>query len=517
MSTKPLNKLLFRISILIAFLNAYSLCSQDLYKKYNLENLDNYFENARQEWKIPGMAIAIVKDNRVILAKGYGVKDIRHNDPVNENTLFGIASPTKAFTAAAIMKLVEQEKLSLDDRVVDYLPYFELYDPYVTNEMTIRDLLCHRSGLETFSGDLLWFASKYTRKEILERTKFLKPSSGFRSKYGYSNIMFLAAGEIVAEVSGVSWDEFIKSNFFEPLEMNLSNTSLNDLNQNLNVATPHLKVDNELIPLKFVNCDNMSPALGINSSVVEMSNWIITQLNKGKFEDKEIFSEQSSKQMWTPQTLLKTSSLDSTMHFHAYGFGWYLFDYHGRLIVNHSGGLDGMISHIALIPEENLGLMILTNSISYLPNALMYKTIDYFLQIGERDWSKEFLGYKTNYNEHIEKQEEEEEKSRIKKSNPSLALTEYTGIFGGKLYGNATVSIVEDQLEIDFLPTPIFSSILKHWQLDTFELIFKEYPSLPHGKVQFILDSTDNVIEFKVDVPNPDLDFTELEFMKIHE
>lgn len=515
MTSKIINRFV-RIILLIILISNLRVYSQPKSSQYNINDLDDYFENARQEWQIPGMAIAIVKDNEVILSKGYGVRDIREPDSVNENTLFGIASPTKAFTAAAIMKLVEQEKLSLDDRVVDYLPYFELYDPYVTKEMTIRDLLCHRSGLETFSGDLLWFASKYTRKEILERTKYLKSSFGFRSNYGYSNIMFLAAGEIVAAVSGVSWDEYIKSNFFEPLEMNLSNTSINDLKQSLNIATPHFNVDNELIPLKFVNCDNMSPALGINSSVADMSNWMITQLNKGKFKDKEIFSEESSKQMWTPQTILKTSSLDSTMHFQTYGLGWYLFDYHGKLIVNHSGGLDGMISHIALIPEENIGLIVLTNSISYLPSALMYKTIDYFLKIGERDWSKEFLGYKTNYNEHVEKQKKEEEKSRIKKSYPSQVLTKYTGTFGGALYGNATVSIVEDQLEIDFLPTPIFNSILKHWEFDTFELIFKEYPSLPHGKVQFILDSTNNVIEFKVDVPNPDLDFTELEFKIIN-
>ncbi|NOZ45458.1 MAG: serine hydrolase [Chlorobi bacterium] len=504
--------------LLSVFLLSLSLAfSQGNDNKIDLKSLDNYFENARKEWNIPGMAVAIVKNNEVILAKGYGVRDIRYPDKVDKNTLFGIASNSKAFTAACIMKLVEDNKLILDNPVTDYLPYFEMYDPYVSKEITVRDLLCHRSGLGTFSGDLIWYASNYTRKEVIERIKYLKPTTSFRSKYGYSNLMFLTAGEIVSNISGLTWDEYVKTKIFQPLGMNSSNTSIKDEKKIKNIATPHLTANNTVIPLEFINWDNMAPAGGINSSVSDMSKWLITQLNKGTYNDTIIFSKKSSETMWTPQMISRTSHLDSTIHFHAYGLGWDLFDYHGRLIVNHSGGLDGMISHVALVPEENLGLVVLTNSTNYLPSALMYEIIDKFIGVEEHDWSSVFLQFQNNYNNYKEKQKKLDEENRVKNTKPSLKLIEYTGIYGGPMYGNAKISLIDDHLEIDFLPTTIFSATLKHWHFDTFELIFKHYPSLPNGKVQFLLDEEGKVVEFKVNVPNPDFDFTELEFKKIEE
>jgi CubicO group peptidase (beta-lactamase class C family) len=223
----------------ICFFIAFLVLPAALQGKINLSLLDRYFETARKEWKIPGMAVAIVKDGKVVLAKGYGVKEFSKQEKVDENTLFAIASNTKAFTAATLAILVDEGKINWDDKVRDYLPYFKLYDAYVTEEMTIRDLLCHRSGLKTFSGDLLWYESSYSTVEVIKRARFLKPGYSFRSGYGYSNIMFMAAGEVVPAVTGKPWKDFVKERIFEPLGMKTSNIGTTDLKKYNNVAAAH--------------------------------------------------------------------------------------------------------------------------------------------------------------------------------------------------------------------------------------------------------------------------------------
>ncbi|MFQ5633644.1 MAG: serine hydrolase domain-containing protein, partial [bacterium] len=246
--------------------------------------LDAYFAKAVQDWRIPGMAVAIVKDDQVVLAKGYGVQNSTNGGQVDENTLFAIASNTKAFNAAALAILVDADKLSWNDRVQQHLPYFQLYDSYVSHEMRIRDLLSHRSGLGTFSGDLLWYGTKYSAEEVVRRVRFLPAAGQFRSSYGYSNIMFLAAGEVVPAVTGKSWRSFVQKRILDEIGMNNTVMSTNALKTKNNVASPHKEVDSNWQPLEWYNWDATVAAGGIISSVSNMAKWMRLQLNRGELD-----------------------------------------------------------------------------------------------------------------------------------------------------------------------------------------------------------------------------------------
>ncbi|MCB0762930.1 MAG: beta-lactamase family protein, partial [Flavobacteriales bacterium] len=310
--------------LFILFLTVVSLWADAQTKQ--IKNIDKYIEASRVAWNIPGMAVAIVKDGEVILSKGYGVRNVDNQLPVDDHTLFAIASNTKAFTAAALAVLVDEGKITWEDKVKDHLPYFELYDPYVTMNMTIRDLLCHRSGLATFSGDLLWYGSNYSREEVITRAKYLEPVYGFREHFGYQNIMFLAAGQIVSEVSGMTWDEFIKVRFFDPLGMNTSNTSIGAFTRDSNVSSPHNDRNGVNHAIDWVNWDNIGPAGSINSCVSEIAQWIKLQLGNGTLDSVQFWSEQRTREMWTVHTPNSISSWSASNYpsktFAGYGLGW---------------------------------------------------------------------------------------------------------------------------------------------------------------------------------------------------
>lgn len=506
--------------VIVFFILAKVSFGQIVKNDTNFKQLNTYFEKTRKQWNVPGMSIAIVKNDSVVFIRGYGVRNINKPDKVDAKTIFGIASNTKAFTAAALGILVDQGKISWDDKVIKYIPYFQLYNHYVTDEMTIRDLLSHRSGLKTFSGDLIWYASSYNRKEVIKRAKYLKPAYGFRTHFGYSNIMYLTAGEIVHVVTGKSWDDFIKDNFFIPLGMKLSNTSINTNNFIENRATPHTNVDSVQVPIKVINWDNMGPAGAINSNAIEMTKWIKLQLNKGTLNGRKYFSKKVSDEMWAPQTILRLTGFEKyyfpSMHFHDYGFGWEMFDYHGRKIVTHNGGLDGMISQVVLVPEENLGFVILTNCNTTLPYPLMYKILDYFFNEDNYDWCPLVLDIIKRNDKKDKEEEAIENKKRVLNTKPSLNLKDYSGTYGGKMYGDAKIYYKNNKLNIQFIPTKILNGTLYHWNYDTFKIKWNNYPSLPEGTVQFIIGTTGKVEEMRINVPNPDLDFTELKFFKKH-
>ena len=487
--------------------------------KLNLEELSDYIDKAYQDWEIPGMAIVIIKDTQIVFSEGYGVRNSNSGEKVDTNTIFGIASNTKAMTATALAMLVDEGKISWDDKVRKYLPWFRLYNPYVSEETTIRDLLCHRVGLVTFSGDLLWYGSNYSREEVIRRARYLKPTYDFRSGYGYSNIMFITAGEIIPVVTGQSWDNFVKEKFFKPLGMNNTSTSISSFQGNNNIVTGHIKFEENQVPVPWINWDNMGPAGSVNSSVADMSKWIMLQLNRGTFNKNIFFSKTSSTEMWTVQNPFKVSdkSLEifPSMHFSGYGLGWSLFDYHGRKITTHGGGMDGQISRVVLVPEENLGIVILTNSINSLPTYLMYEILDRYFGAEAKDWSSWGLMRYRSSQTKKEKQQEDDELNRVKNTLPSLPLEGYTGIYGGDLYGDAEVRIEDGHLVVFFIPTPMFEGDLFHWHYNTFQIKLRNTPGLPSGKVQFVLNMDGEVEEMKIDIPNPDFDFTELKFFKV--
>lgn len=481
----------------------------------NIDSLEAYFEQALKDFNVPGMAIGIVKNDSIISLKGYGIREINKPGKVDENSLFAIASNSKTFTATAIAQLVEQGKISWDDKVINHLPYFELYDPYVTANVTIKDLLSHRTGLGTFSGDLIWYGSTHSREEIVRQAKYLKPHHGFREKFGYSNIMFLTAGLIIEKVSGMSWDEYMQKEFFTPLDMENTISSTLNLEQKNNYAMPHNDYKEEVIAIDYLNWDNIAPAGAIISSASDMCNWLRMHLNEGSFNDQKIVSPKQQREMWSPLTNSFISAgrerVFPSTHFKSYGMGWSTFDYHGKKIIGHNGGYDGMISQSIIIPEEELGFIILTNKGSGLFQPIMYKILDSFLCPDcpdNKDWSKLFLSFANRH------EADKKDEKPAKKTKPSLELEAYTGTYTSQLYGDAVVSIVDKQLSVQFVPSPLFKGTTQHLHYDTFTIQFSAFPSLPEGTVNFVIDKNGAVEQMKIDVPNPDFDFTELEFFK---
>jgi CubicO group peptidase (beta-lactamase class C family) len=516
------------IKILTTFRKTLILLSFTLFFHINLfsqeagidfKKLETYIQKSMTDWKIPGLAIAIVQGDSVAFAKGFGVRDINTKESVNTETLFAIASNTKAFTVSALSLLVAQGKLKWDDKVIQYLPYFQMYDPYVTHEMTVRDLLCHRSGLATFSGDLLWYESNYSRKEVIQRAKYLKPTYGFRTHFGYSNIMFIAAGEVLEAITDTTWENYVKAKFFIPLGMKNTNTDIKDLKKLKNVASPHLITDSTSTAIKYMSWENAAPAAAINSNVSDMSRWLIMLANDGVYKGKKILGSRQLWEMESPQTLENFSREWATVlpsrHFEAYGMGLEMYDYHGFKVLYHGGGADGMISLTAFVPEKKLGMVILTNSINYLPTALMYYILDDFAGNPDTDWSAKYLQWIKAMNDNKKADELEMEKHRNKNSVPSLDLSEYTGTYGGEMYGNAEVKLENDKLVVRFIPTPIFIGDLTHFQYDTFRIKLRNSPGLPGGTVNFVLNAEGKVESMRIDIPNPDFDFTELEFKKL--
>lgn len=488
----------------------------------DINKLDKYIKNARKEWKVPGMAVAIVKDGKVVLAKGYGLKTFGTNDKVDDKTLFAIASNTKAFGAASISILVDDGKLNWDDKVQKYLPYFQLYNSYVSAEMTIRNLLCHRSGLGTFSGDLLWYETSYTTEEIIKRAKYLKPKFSFRSGFGYSNLMYMTAGQVVASVTGKPWKEFIKERIFKPLNMDKSNVGSSELKNYKNVATPHfISKEGKILKVAYSSSDSAGAAAAINSNVDDMSKWLMLLLNNGKLRDKQILSQNGLEEMWTSHNPYKVSRRSKRMfpsiHFKSYGLGWGMSDYHGKKMLSHSGGLDGMISRVALIPESGLGLVILTNSINGLSTPLMYKILDSFLNVPSKDWSGIYLKRQKDRAKLGKTKKKLDKKNKKTLSKAKINLDEFTGIYKDIMYGDAEIFKKNGRLVINLIPSPVFISDLSYLHHDIFHLKLRNKFSFiigGEGTVQFFRNKKGRINKMKVDIPNYDFHFTEMDFKK---
>ncbi|HET7622151.1 MAG TPA: serine hydrolase [Gemmatimonadaceae bacterium] len=467
-------------------------------QKNPLAGLDQYVERAMKEWHVPGLAIAIVKDDSVVYSKGFGVRELGKPDRVDSHTIFAIGSNSKAFTSAAVGIMVDRKKMRWDDKVTSYLPNFQLHDPYVTREITVRDALSHRSGLGR-QGDMLWYGTSYDRDEILRRTRFLEPNSSFRSQFGYSNIMFLAAGQSTAKAAGERWDDVIISEIFRPLGMNESSTSTDSLRGKPDVATPHLIAGANAAPIPWRNLDNMAPAGSINSSVADMTHWIRMQLDTGVYAGKKIISAKSLYETHSPQTIIASppDTLFPSNHFSSYGMGWVLQDYRGRELVWHNGGIDGMLSEVRLVPEEKLGLVILSNAEGHNMNpAIAYRIIDAYLGAPPRDWSAIFLAQQKQGEALQAEMERKMEAARAKDSKPSLALDRYVGTYADSMYGEATVKLESGKLVVRY--GPAFTGDLEHWNYDTFRASWRD-KRLGKSFITFALDARARVSEMKVE------------------
>jgi len=389
-----------RLFLLLALLSSVFGISQPI----NSASVDTLVEKVMKSFNVPGIAVGIVKDGKIIHSKGYGQRSLKTQLPVTSNTLFGIASNSKAFTAAALGILVEQGKIKWEDHVRDYIPEFKLYDPYVTEHFTIKDLLTHRSGMGLGAGDLMFFpdSSDFSLKDIIHNLRYLPQVSEFRTKYDYDNNLYIVAGEVIARVSGQSWDDFVEQNIFFPLGMKLSAASFERLSSFQDVIDGHAPVNGEVkvIPRNTLRVGHA--AGGIYSSINDLSKWLICLMNKGvSVEGKRILSETTVKEMWTPQTIIPVYNPGIyNVHFSSYGLGFFLSDVKGKLQATHTGGLEGMVTQITMLPELNLGIIVLTNQQEGAAFTAITNTIkDTYLGITGINWHSRLL---TNRKREIE-------------------------------------------------------------------------------------------------------------------
>lgn len=483
-----------------------------------LTQLDAYIQNAMEDWQIPGLAIAIVKDGQVIHERGYGTRTIGKNEPVDENTLFAIASNSKAFTATSIGLLVQDGKASWDDPVLKWMPDFQMYDPVVTRKICLRDLLCHRAGLGLWSGDLTWWDSVYGRKEVIRRIRFQKPVCDFDTEYHYTNLMFLVAGEVIPQVTGISWDQFIKQRFFTPLEMGRSNTSVKDLANVSNVATPHSMLDGELATVPYTDVDNCAPAAAVNSSVHDLSHWMQLQLNNGLYKGRTIVKPEIIEETRRPHNLIivsdRAKKLNPHTHFSAYALGFRIHDYRGRFVVNHTGGLDGMLSYFGFLPDENIGVIVMTNYDQHsFHRVLPLYVFDLMLGVEEKDWSQLYLN---DFRARQERNEEARNKKwadRAKDTTPSHPLSDYAGTYTSEVYGNAEIAMNNGQLTLTLSAHPGFEATVTHWHYDTFQAKWNSR-LWRESYVYFKLDGHGKITNFRMSVRPDWVDTLEYNFVK---
>jgi CubicO group peptidase (beta-lactamase class C family) len=437
-----------------------------------VKSIDAYVEKAMRDWRIPGLSIAVVKDDKIIYAKGYGVREIGKPEKVDEKTLFPIGSITKSFTAASVGLLVDEKKMAWDDAVTKYLPDFQLYDQTLTQSVTMRDLLAHRTGLPRANGTLL---SPYNRAETLQRMRFLKPSAPLRAAFTYNNQMYLAAGKALEKVAQTGWEEFIKQRFFAPLNMTASNLSIASLKSEKNFAVPHNVLGDKVQTMLFDDKDSIAPAGAVNSNAVELANWARLFLNNGQFEGKQILSPTAVRIMHGQQTVIPVGGLSQLLtpstHLQGYGMGWFLRDYRGRKLVEHGGNVDGMTAQIGLLPEENLGVVILSNmNENPAPQAIMYRLFDSFLGDADKqiDISAEYLRLTAAGKMQRQAQEKDFAAKRQPDTKPTLPLDAYAGNYQNDLYGAAQITNRNGKLYLKFNDQA--QGELEHWEKDTFRI-----------------------------------------------
>jgi CubicO group peptidase (beta-lactamase class C family) len=490
-----------------------------------LQDFDAYVESARKTFDVPGIAVAIVKDGKVVMEQGFGLREIGKPAQVDAHTLFAIASNTKAFTAAALQQLDEQGKLKMDDRVIDHLPWFRMSDPYVTHEMRIRDLLAHRSGLSLGAGDLLyWPPTSYSTKEVVERLRDVPIKNGFRSGYAYDNILFAVATLVIEQASGQSYADYVRTHLFKPVGMDESLIDMTALKPGMDVATGHAKADfKDLQPVPPMAWLNDPGAGGIYASVHDMAKWMNVQLAGGALptmgtdgKPLRLFSEDSQREMWSVLTPIKVGKpsipelAPLTPNFSGYGESWFLSDYRGSKLVWHTGGWPGMVSRVTLVPSLHLGVVVLTNAESGAAfNAVTYRVLDAYLNPQTKtDWV-------AAYDKAVKKAEAKSDDSyakhvaaRDKTSKPSLALAKYAGTYRDPWYGDVIVSQENGKLRLRFSKTAQLVGTMTPWQHDTFTVRWDDRSLNADAFVTFTLDMDGHITEARMQPISPLTDFS---------
>ncbi|MGN6615804.1 MAG: serine hydrolase [Ilyomonas sp.] len=434
--------------LILSFIT-FNLIAQPSFIK---DSLDDYIQQGMKDWNIPGLAIAIVKDGKVVMMKGYGVRDLETKEPVDENTLFMIASNSKLFTGTALAQLDHNKKISLNDKITKYFPNYKVYDSCTTQLVTIKDMLGHHLGTKTFQGDFTWWNSDYGREEIMNRMRYLKPPNNFRASYGYCNTCFLTAGEVIPKVTGKPWEVYIYDSIVEPLGMTNTHTLGQGMSEMPDAATPYTNTfSEELQKLPYDNVDNLAPAGSMVSCVNDLTHWLLMQLDSGHYNNKQILAWPVLQKTRDGNTLISTRKSASTpTHFVAYGLGVFIKDYNGKQLFEHTGGADGFVTNVCFVPEEKLGITILTNNDNQsFFELLRYQILDAYLGVPYVNRSKEFL---QDFNKERQQNLDSIKalKARVKGNKPSLPLSAYTGTYENELFGDITIATDKNGLKITF-------------------------------------------------------------------
>lgn len=479
----------------ILLLNCNAYAQKSARKQDTTALFDAYVQQAVKDWKVPGLAIVVVKDNQVVFKKAYGTRDMSTDKPVDTQTLFACASTTKAMTAACMGMLVDQGKISWDDPVIKHLPGFKLYDPFVTREIRIRDLFLHNSGVG--NADYLWANNNLSTEEIVSRLQLIKPAYSFRAGFIYQNIFYVVAGQVIEKVSGMPWSDFITKNIFTPLGMNRTRPLLS-LVTDANITRPHYLIDSTIQPIDHESADAVGAAGSVLSSIDDISLWLKCMLDSSKYAGGRLVKPETWKELLRPQTFVPESEFYPTQkitqpNFTTYAMGWFQQDYKGKKLNFHTGSLNGLVAIHAQMPELKTGVYIFANlDHAEIRHALMFKAFDQFALGGDRDWSKEFLALYGERKRVAEQKAKSAADKRVLNTKPSLPLQEYAGKYSDPLYGNIELKVVNDHLEALFNQTA--TGVLSHWNYDSFQLSWNKKWD---GKdlVSFNLDTEGKVAE----------------------
>lgn len=468
-----------------------SLCSLSLFAQQLPEDLDAWVEASRQDWNIPGMAVGIVKDGEVVYAKGFGEKQLGSGEKVDANTIFSIASVSKNITAAALGILVDEGKIEWEDKISSHIPWFQFKDSWISQEVTIKDALIHRVGLGRVLGNRLQFMTDNSRDEVLYQLRYMDFEKPFRSSFVYNNVMYSLAGQIIEYAEGSTWDAFLKERLFDPLEMHSSTTSITMLKANDNQAYPHQEIEGKVVPIQRRNWDNAGPAGGVNASVNDLNKWLLMQLGTpGEYKGKTIISTEQMNEIHKPQMIssqAKASAAQST-----YGYGWNITDYKGKRVLTHGGATDGFNTSMYLMPELELGIIVVGNTFNSLGNAVAYQVMDAYLGESDKDWNEHYLSnYKKSYHRALEAREEIHD-AKIKNTKPSLNLEAYEGVYHSDGYGKVEVKQRGKELVLYFWDTEGLEAKLEHWHFDTFRAVWKN-PAQREEFMQFHLGKNGKV------------------------
>lgn len=487
------------------------------YGQYNSQQIDSIMGDAMDKFNVAGVAVAIVKDGEIIHSKGYGITSSVTKSPVNNHTNFAIASNSKAFTTAALAILVDEGKITWQDKVKDYIPEFKMYNPYVTEHFNIQDLLTHRSGLGLGIGDLMIFpdGSSFTLDDILTSFQYFEPVSAFRTKFDYDNLLYLVAGEVIKRVSGMSWEDFIKERIFNPLNMDKSYASFDRIKDKKNLAKPHDANSGELKVLPDYQEMINGAAGGIYSNVDDISNWMLMHLNNGNYGDSlenKLYTQEAQREMWKIHTVTDVDRNPRyNSHFSGYGLGWFLTDIKGNMSVSHTGGLPGMLSKTIMIPDINLGVVILTNTSddgAGIFSAVSNTIVDRYLGLNDFGWIDKYVAYFKSRKEKGDAATQKVWKVVDSAKDSNVKYEDYIGIYKDAWFGQVEVFLKGDKLWLKSHKSPKLNGEMFFYKANTFAVKWEYQDMNADAFVMFSLNEEGKAQRIKMKGISPNIDFS---------